>query len=110
VGESTENLAIMELLDRQYTATPFLGVLLMLNFIRTQGYDVNIKRIRRLLRIMGLEAIYPKKKTSTQDTAHKVYPYLLRGIEINRPHQVWSISEFFHLIFPLFLSYRWGVP
>ncbi len=90
IGESRVNLDIMSLLDKQYTKTPFYGVLRMHQYIRSQGYEVNIKRIRRLLRLMGLEAIYPKKKTSIADKQHKIYPYLLKGLDINRPNQVWS--------------------
>jgi len=90
VGESPLNLEIMGLLDKQYTQTPFYGVPRMYEYIRSLGYQINIKRIRRLLRLMGLEAIYPKKKTSIVDKQHKVYPYLLKGLDINRPNQVWS--------------------
>jgi putative transposase len=89
-GESELNLEIMGMLDKQYTQTPFYGVERMLQYVLSCGYNVNIKRIRRLLRLMGLEAIYPKKKTSIKDQEHKVYPYLLKGLEINRPNQVWS--------------------
>ena len=90
MGESPMNLEIMSLLDTQYTGTPFYGVPRMHQHIRSLGHDVNIKRIRRLLRLMGLEAIYPKKKTSIANNEHKIYPYLLKNLDIVRPNQVWS--------------------
>ena len=90
VCESPLNLEIMNLLDKQYTETPFYGVPRMHQYICSLDYNVNIKRIRRLLRLMGLEAIYPKKNLSVPNKEHKIYPYLLKGYEINRPNQVWS--------------------
>ena len=90
VGESPLNLKLMSLLDKQYTATPFYGVPRMHQYLCSLGYNVNIKRIRRLLRLMGLYAIYPKKSLSQQNKEHKVYPYLLRDYKINNPNQVWS--------------------
>lgn len=89
-GESEENLHLMRLLDEQYTRTPFYGVLKMTEWLATQGYRVNPKRVRRLLRLMGLEAIYPKPKTSVSAPGHKVYAYLLRNVTIERVNQVWS--------------------
>lgn len=89
-GESEENLQLMRLLDEQYTKTPFYGVLKMTEFLRQQGYEVNPKRVRRLLRTMGLEAIYPKPGTSQPHPDHRVYPYLLRDVVVNRCDQVWS--------------------
>lgn len=90
VGESEENLQLMRLLDEQYTKTPFYGVVKMTEFLRQQGYEVNPKRVRRLLRKMGLEAIYPKPGTSQPHPDHRVYPYLLRDVVVNRCDQVWS--------------------
>jgi len=90
IGESALNLEIMGLLDKQYTTTPFYGVPRMHQYIRSLNYEVNIKRIRRLLRLMGLYAIYPKKRTSIPNKEHKIYPYLLKGFKINKPNQVWS--------------------
>ena len=90
VGESDENLLLMRLLDEQYTRTPFYGVLKMTEWLRLQDHQVNPKRIRRLLRHMGLEAIYQKPNTSESNPEHKVFPYLLRGVVINRCNQVWS--------------------
>ncbi len=89
-GENPLNLEIMGLLDRQYIDTPFYGVLRMHQYILSLGYNVNIKRIRRLLRLMGIFTIYPKKGLSMPDKEHKIYPYLLKGVEIVRPNQVWS--------------------
>ena len=80
----------MLLLDEQYTRTPFYGVLRMTAWLQRQGYAVNEKRVRRLLRTMGLMAIYPSPKTSQPALSHKIYPYLLRGVAITRPNFVWS--------------------
>lgn len=88
--ETRENLEIMRKMDEQYLKTPYYGVRKMHTFIRLQGYDVNIKRIRRLLRLMGLEAIYPKPKNYKRTSEHKIYPYLLKGLDIHRQNQVWS--------------------
>ena len=89
-AESAENLALMRLLDEQYTRTPCYGVLRMAAYLRSQGHAVNPKRVRRLLRTMGLEAVYQKPDTSRPNPEHKVYPYLLRGLPIDRCDQVWS--------------------
>lgn len=90
LGESEENLLFMRLLDEQYTKTPFYGVLKMTAYLRSLGYQVNQKRVRRLLRKMGLEAIYQKPHTSHSHPEHHVYPYLLRGLTIERCDHVWS--------------------
>lgn len=90
VGESVENLQLMRLLDEQYTRTPFYGVLKMTAWLRLKGYTVNPKRVRRLLRQMGLEAVYPKPNTSESHPDHQVFPYLLRDQVIKRCDQVWS--------------------
>jgi putative transposase len=89
-GESAENLQLMRLLDEQYTQTPYYGVRRMTAWLRSQGYRVNHKRVARLLRIMGLETIYPKPHTSQPHPEHRVYPYLLRGVPITRVNHVWS--------------------
>ena len=83
-------LSLMRLIDEQYTRTPFYGVPKMTAWIRRQGHQVNPKRIRRLMRMLGLEAIYPKPKLSRPNSQHKVYPYLLRNVHIGRVNQVWS--------------------
>jgi putative transposase len=90
VGESTENLRLMRRIDEQYTACPFYGSRRMTEWLIQQGEEVNRKRVRRLMRVMGLEAIYPKPRLSTPGKGHKVYPYLLRGVKVERPDQVWS--------------------
>lgn len=88
--ESPENLFLMRLIDEKYTAYPFVGVAKMTGWLREDGYPVNPKRIRRLMRLMGLEAIYPKPRLSQPGVGHQIYPYLLRGVNIERPNQVWS--------------------
>src|SRR5437868_1966517 len=80
----------MRLLDEQYTRTPFYGTRKMAAWLQSVGYAVNRKRVTRLLRQMGLEAIYPKPRTSVPGTAEQRYPYLLRGMAIERCNQVWS--------------------
>jgi putative transposase len=89
--ETEENLEMMRLLDEQYTRTPFYGILRMTAWLRKScGKEVNHKRVARLLRLMGLETIYQKPRLSLPDAQHKIYPYLLRGVKIQRPNQVWS--------------------
>jgi putative transposase len=80
----------MRLIDEQYTARPFFGSRKMTAWLVAQGEEVNRKRVRRLMRLMGLEAIYPKPRLSAAGRGHRVYPYLLRGVSIRRPDQVWS--------------------
>jgi putative transposase len=89
-GESERNLKLLRLLDEQYTRTPFYGVPRMTAWLGTQGEAVNEKRVRRLLRVLGLEAIYPKPRLSDGAAGHKIYPYLLRNVAITRVNQVWS--------------------
>lgn len=84
------NLLLMRLIDEQFTRTPFYGVPKMTAWLRIQGHQVNPKRIRRLLRLMGLQTIYPKPRLSIPNQEHKHYPYLLRTLVINRPDQVWA--------------------
>lgn len=90
VGENPENLLLMRLLDEQYTRTPFYGSRRMTAWLQGQGYEVNRKRLARLMRLIGLEAIYPKPKLSQPGEGHRIYPYLLEGVEVNRVNQVWS--------------------
>ena len=89
-GETAENLRLMRLIDEQYTACPFYGSRRMTAWLEQRGEEVNRKRVQRLMRIMGLEAIYPKPRLSAAGRGHRVYPYLLRGVSIERPDQVWS--------------------
>lgn len=88
--ESETDLLLMRWLDEQYTRTPFYGIRRMTAKLRQQGQVVNHKRVQRLLRLMGLEAIYPKPKLSQAAPGHRIYPYLLRGVKIERVNQVWS--------------------
>jgi putative transposase len=89
-AETAEDLRLMRLIDREYTAHPFLGSRRLTRWLIGQGEAVNRKRVQRLMRLMGLEAIYPKPRLSTARAGHQVYPYLLRGVRIQRPDQVWS--------------------
>jgi len=84
------NQLLMNLIDEQYTRTPFYGVAKMTAWLRRQSHLVNHKRVRRLMRTMGLEAIYPKPNLSKASPEHKKYPYLLKNIVIDHPDQVWS--------------------
>ena len=88
--ETEQNLRLMRMLDRQFTATPFYGVRRMTAWLATQGEKVNPKRVRRLMRKMGLEAIYPKSNLSLAKDNVRKYPYLLKEEEITAPNQVWS--------------------
>ena len=90
VETPADDLRLMRLLDEQYTACPFYGSRRMAAWLVRQGEAVNRKRVRRLLRIMGLEAIYPKPRLSAPGAGHRVYPYLLRGVAVERPGHVWS--------------------
>jgi putative transposase len=84
-----DDLALMRRMDELYLASPFDGSRRMVAVLRREGWEVNRKRVRRLMRVMGLAAIYQKPNTSRSHPAHKVYPYLLRGLVIDRPNQVW---------------------
>ena len=89
VGESELNLSLMRLIDEQFLETPYYGSRQMARFLRRQGYCIGRHRVRRLMRLMGIEAIYQKPRTSKPNLQHKIYPYLLRELNINRPNQVW---------------------
>jgi putative transposase len=80
----------MRHIDEQYTACPFYGSRRMTAWLIRRGEAVNRKRVRRLMRLMGLEAIYPKPRLSAAGRGHRIYPYLLRDVKIKRPDQVWS--------------------
>jgi len=84
-GETAENLALMRSLDEQYLKTPFYGSRKL-----AKTFGVNRKRVQRLMRLMGITAIYPQKRTSAPAAGHKIYPYLLRNMAITRPDQVWA--------------------
>jgi putative transposase len=89
-GETAENLRLMRLIDEEYTAHPFLGSRRLTKWLIERGEAVNRKRVQRLMQRMGLEAIYPKPKLSAAGRGHRIYPYLLRKVRIQRPDQVWS--------------------
>ncbi len=80
----------MKLIDRQYLVTPFYGARKMAACLKSQSHQVNRKRVRRLMRLMGLKAIYRRPRTSKPAPGHKIYPYLLSGLRITRPNQVWA--------------------
>ena len=89
-SETPENLRLMRLIDEEYLAHPFLGSRRMAAWLKRQGQAVNRKRVQRLMRLMGLEAIYPKPRLSAAAGGPRVYPYLLRDVAIERVDQVWS--------------------
>ena len=89
-GENAENLALMRLLDEEFTRHPFFGSRRMTAWLREQGHRVNRKRVSRLMEVMGMEALYPKPKLSQPGEEHKIYPYLLKDVEVTRVNQVWS--------------------
>lgn len=89
-GESEMNLALMRQIDEQFLETPFFGVRQMTWHLKNEGHPVNEKRIRRLMRLMGLMPIYQKPSTSRPAKGHKIWPYLLRGLRVERPNQVWA--------------------
>ena len=90
VAVSAADLELMRRLDEQYTRTPFYGSRRMTAWLRTQGHLVNRKRVTRLLALLGLEALVPRRRLSTPAPGHRIYPYLLRGVSIDRVDQVWS--------------------
>ena len=90
VGVSDEDLNLMELIDHQYMATPFYGARKIAAWLKRKGQIVNRKRVRRLMQLMGIKAIYRRPRTSTPAPGNQIYPYLLSGMEITRPNQVWA--------------------
>jgi len=89
-GESSLNLTLMNQIDLQYTQTPFYGVRRMTEVLKRKGFTINRKRIHRLMNLMGLQAIFPKRSLSRRNPDHRIYPYLLRGMEITHRNHVWS--------------------
>lgn len=89
LGESALNLELMKLIDEQFLETPFYGARQMARYLRRQGYWVNRKRVQRLMQKMGLMALYQKPNTSKPHPEHKIYPYLLKAVDIREPNQVW---------------------
>lgn len=90
LGESRENLKLMRLIDEEYTRRPFFGSRKILQWLHEQSYPVGRERVRRLMRRLGLQAVYPKPRLSQPGERHKIYPYLLNGVVITRVNQVWS--------------------
>jgi putative transposase len=88
--ETIENLRLMRRIDEQYLKTPFYGSRRMAAWLTREGEEVNRKRVKRLMGLMGLEAIHPGPRTTVRNPDHKVYPYLLRGVKVERRDQVWS--------------------
>jgi putative transposase len=88
--ESKANLRLMRLIDEQYLRRPYFGSRRMTLWLRGQGKEVNRKRVQRLMRQMGIEAIYPRPRTTWRNAKHRIFPYLLRGVAIERPDHVWS--------------------
>jgi putative transposase len=89
-GESPENLMLMRLIDEEYTRRPFYGSRKMMHWLNGQGHAAGRHRVRRLMGLMGLHAVYPKPRLSQPGEGHKIYPYLLNGVDITRVNQVWS--------------------
>lgn len=89
-GESEMNLTLMRQIDEQFLETPFFGVRQMTWHLKNEGHPVNEKRIRRLMRLMGLMPIYQKPNTSRPAKGHRIWPYLLKGLRVDRPNQVWA--------------------
>ena len=89
VEPAQEDLDLMAMMDRQYLKTPFYGSRRMSAWLRSQGHKVNRKRVRRLMRLMGLEAVYRRPNTSKPNPEHRIYPYLLRDLDVDRVNQVW---------------------
>jgi len=90
--ESVFNLELMRLLDEIYNEFPSYGVERMVTALRERGKQVNTKRVRRLLRKMGIEAIYPKPRLSLKNKGHSIYPYLLKELKVTHPDQVWAVD------------------
>ena len=87
---SPYNQLLMNLIDEQYTKTPFYGAPRMTIWLKREGYSVNHKRVERLMNIMGIQAIYPKRNLSRINPQNRIYPYLLKDLAINKPNQVWA--------------------
>lgn len=90
--ESEENIQLLRLLDEQYMNTPFYGIRRLTYWLRSKGHAVNRKRVKRLMAIMGWQTIFRKQNRSKRNVLHPIYPYLLRGIEVERRNQVWAID------------------
>lgn len=93
VAAGSEDLLLMRLLDEQYLLTPYYGYRKIQLVLVQAGYQVNHKRVRRLMQVVGIETIYAKVNTSKPALGHRIYPYLLRGLTIIRVHQVWATAR-----------------
>jgi putative transposase len=91
-GLSEEDLLYMRLIDEEYTRHPFYGSRRLRDWLRDQGHTICRDHVRRLMRLMGIEAIHPKRKLSIPDKEHRIYPYLLNNLSIKRPNQVWAVD------------------
>jgi putative transposase len=91
-NETEENLRIMRLLDELYLTVPFYGIRRLTKLLKNQGFEVNRKRTKRLMELVGWETIYHKRNTSKKNPEHPVYPYLLKGLTVTRANQVWAID------------------
>ena len=85
-----EELLLLELIDQEYTRHPFYGSRKIMHYLRNNGYKINRKRVQRLMRMLGLAGMAPGPNTSKPHPEHKIYPYLLRGVDVTKPNQVWS--------------------
>ncbi len=90
--ETEENLSLLRLLDEQYMKTPFYGIRRLTYWLRSLGYAVNRKRVKRLMEVMGWQTVFRKQNTSKRNKLHPVYPYLLKALEVTRKNQVWAID------------------
>jgi putative transposase len=90
--ESSENLEILRLLDEQYFKTPFYGIRKLTAWLKSLGYDINRKRVKRLMDLMGWQTLYRYKNTSKPDKQNRLYPYMLKGLSISRANQVWAMD------------------
>ena len=90
IGESEYNIMLMNIIDKIYTKCPFYGYPRITHKLRRDGHDVNHKRIHRLMALMGIQGVCPRKNTSYSNCKHKKYPYLLKGVNISYPNQVWG--------------------
>jgi len=106
--EAKENLELMNLIDEEYTRHPFYGTRKMRDFLQRKGYKVNRKRVQRLMRLMGLESIAPRKRTTIPGDGHKIYPYLLRNLDIDRPNMHGGGGQVLHYNFLHVISPQHG--
>ena len=87
---AAEELELLDLIDKEYTRHPFYGSRKIMHYLRKQGYKINRKRVQRLMKMLGLAGMAPGPNTSKAHPEHKIYPYLLRGVNVTKPNQVWS--------------------